>query len=174
MPIRFSAFSRRTFKRSSDWKVKGKNPRGLASLDPAVQAHYTDATTKRREEIAAAVKKEDAGLAKLPLVGAVYADPEWSARLEFRDRSRVYAAIPSFADCAMVASGNIAQATRDLKCELKKVPLVQSTYEVDGDKVIIRLSNPDAARGVEANYVFVRQGASLKGERFNFKRQADK
>jgi hypothetical protein len=146
----------------------------IASLDPALQARYTEAATKRREEIAATVKKEEARLAKLPLIGAVYTDPEWSARLEFRDRARVYTAIPSFADCAMVASGNIAQGTRDLKCELKNVPLVQSTYEVDGEKVIIRLSNPDASRGIEANYVFVRQGAWLKGERFNFKRQAEK
>jgi hypothetical protein len=146
----------------------------LASLDPALQARYTEASTKRHDEIAAAVKKEDARLAKLPLVGAVYTDPEWSARLEFRDRTRVYAAIPSFQDCQMVASGDITKGPRDLKCEIKNVPLVQSTYEVDGDKVIIRLANPDAIRGIEANYVFVRQGGWLKGERFNFKRQGDK
>jgi hypothetical protein len=146
----------------------------IATLEPSLQARYTEVASKRHDEIDAAVKKEDARLAKLPLVGAVYTDPEWSAKLEFRDRTRVYTAIPSFADCGLVASGNIAQATRDLKCELKNVPLVQSTYEVDGDKVIIRIANPDAGRGVEANYVFVRQGMWLKGERFNFKRQSDK
>lgn len=146
----------------------------VATLEPSLQTRYTQVASKRHDEIEAAVKKEDARLAKLPLVGAVYTDPEWSARLEFRDKTRVYTAIPSFADCQMVASGNIAQGTRDLKCELKNVPLVQSTYEVDGDKVIIRIANADAGRGVEANYVFVRQGMWLKGDRYNFKRQADK
>lgn len=72
MPIRFSAFSRRTFKRSSDWKVKGENPRGLASLDPAtpVQTYafgaFLSSEAARRAYWAACARFRDIARAARP------------------------------------------------------------------------------------------------------------
>lgn len=85
----------------------------VGSLDANVRSRYLDAASKRREEIVAAVAKEDARLAKLPLQGAVFIDPGAGAKLEFSDRTRVY--ITMFRD-----------------------QTVEGEYEADGDKIIIR------------------------------------
>lgn len=85
----------------------------VAILDAGVRQRYLDAASKRREELVAAVAKENARLAKLPLQGAVYAEPRGGAKLEFRSKTRVYISMLD-----------------DLT--------VEGEYEVDGDRVIIR------------------------------------
>jgi hypothetical protein len=74
---------------------------------------HLDAAAARRGEIVAAVEKEDARLAKLPLAGGVFAEPDGGAKLEFRSNKRVY--ITMFRDQTM-----------------------EGEYEEDGDRVIIR------------------------------------
>jgi hypothetical protein len=59
------------------------------------------------------VAKDNARLAKLPLEGAVYADPGAGAKLEFRPRKRVY-------------------------ITMLNLHTVEGEYEVDGERVIIR------------------------------------
>lgn len=83
------------------------------NLDASVRSKYLDAITKRREEIVAAVAKEDARLAKLPLPGGIFADPKGGAKMEFRSRTKVYVTV-----------------LRDVTTE--------ASYEVDGERVIIR------------------------------------
>lgn len=85
----------------------------IGTLDANVRSRYLEAATKRREAIVAAIAKEDARLAKLPLVGAVFADKDAGAKLEFRNKTRVYITV-----------------LQDQTAE--------GEYEVDGDKVIIR------------------------------------
>lgn len=85
----------------------------LGMLDAGMRARYQDAIQKRRAELVAAVEKENARLVKLPLLGAVYADPRGGAKIEFRNKTRVY--ITMFGDMT-----------------------VEGEYEVDGDRVIIR------------------------------------
>lgn len=127
---------------------------GLAELDNAlaqitgpidglkapVQARYVEAAAQRREEIVRAVEKENARLAKLPLSGSIFVDRETQAKLEFRNRSRLYLTMFD--------------------------QTVEAEYGVDGDRVIIRLPN--------GNQVFTRQGAWIRGQDLNFKRQTDK
>ncbi len=55
-----------------------------------MRTRYVDAAAKRRGDIVAAVQKEDARLAKLPMTGAVFMDPQVGAKLEFRNKTRVY------------------------------------------------------------------------------------
>ncbi len=87
----------------------------VGSLDASVRSQYLDAASKRRAEIVEAVQKEDARLAKLPLSGAVFAEPGGDgAKLEFRSGSKVYVTV--FKDQTIAAD-----------------------YETDGDKVIVKL-----------------------------------
>jgi hypothetical protein len=88
-----------------------RGPIGMLNAD--VRSRYLDAVQKRRAELVAAVEKENARLAKLPLLGAVYADPSAGAKIEFRNKTRVY--ITMFGDMT-----------------------VEGEYEVDGERVIIR------------------------------------
>lgn len=85
----------------------------VGTLDAPVRSKYLDTAAKRREEIVAAVAKENARLAKLPLSGAVFADPDGGAKLEFRSRTKVYLTL-----------------ARDMTTE--------GSYEVDGDRLVIR------------------------------------
>jgi hypothetical protein len=85
----------------------------IGVLDAGMRTRYQDAIQKRRVELVAAVEKENARLVKLPLQGAVYADPRGGAKIEFRNKTRVY--ITMFGDMT-----------------------VEGEYEVDGDRVIIR------------------------------------
>lgn len=109
-------------------------------LETPLRDRYVEAAAERRAEIVAAVEKEDARLAKLPLSGGVFTDRESGAKLEFRDRSRVYLTIFN--------------------------ETTEAQYEVDGDRVIIRMPT--------ANQVFTRQGVWIRGSDLNFKRQAEK
>jgi len=90
-------------------EVKGP----IDKLAAPLRARYDEAVGKRRKEIVAAVEKENAKLARLPLAGGVYVDPETGAKLEFRNRSRAYLTMFN---------------------ETK-----EGEYEVDGDRVIFRL-----------------------------------
>lgn len=112
----------------------------VSGLETPLRDRYVEAAAERRAEIVAAVEKEDARLAKLPLSGGVFTDRETGAKLEFRDRSRVYLTIFN--------------------------ETTEAQYEVDGDRVIIRMPT--------ANQVFTRQGAWIRGSDLNFKRQAEK
>jgi hypothetical protein len=85
----------------------------IRGLSKPVQVRYVEAATKSREKIIAAVKKEDERLAKLPLKsGAVFVDREVGAKLEFRDKNRVYMTVFN--------------------------QTMEAEYEVDGDRVVIR------------------------------------
>jgi hypothetical protein len=112
----------------------------IASLDAPIRARYTEAASERREEIVAAVKKEDARLARLSLPGGIFVDPRAGAKLEFRNRSRLYLTI-------------FNQTS-------------EAEYEVDGDRVIIRMPT--------GNQVFTKEGPWIKGQGLAFKRQSDR
>jgi hypothetical protein len=85
----------------------------IRGLSKPVQARYVEAAVKSREKIIAAVQKEDERLAKLPLKeGAVFVDREVGAKLEFRDKNRVYMTVFN--------------------------QTMEAEYEVDGDRVVIR------------------------------------
>jgi len=98
-----------------------------------------EAATKRRQEIVAAVEKQDSRLARLPLAGGLFLDGETGAKLEFRNRSRVYL--------------KMFNETKEAE------------YEVDGERVIIRLPTEDL--------VFMGEGPRIRGSGLNFKCQAE-
>jgi hypothetical protein len=112
----------------------------IASLDAPIRARYTEVASKRREEIVAAVQKEDARLARLSLPGGVFVDRQSGAKIEFRNRSRLYLTIFN--------------------------QMSEAEYEVDGDRIIIRMPN--------GNQVFMKEGPWIKGQGLAFKRQSDK
>ncbi|MCP5366119.1 MAG: hypothetical protein H6907_08565 [Hyphomicrobiales bacterium] len=78
----------------------------------SINEAYGQAAAGRREEIAAAVAREEERLAALPLEGGVFADGHGN-KFEFRDNDRVY----------MTMGGQVT---------------MEAGYEVDGDRVILR------------------------------------
>jgi hypothetical protein len=86
----------------------------IGGLEAPVRTRYVEAAAKRRGEIVAAVQKEEARLAKLPMTGAVFMDPQVGAKLEFRNKTRVYVTV-----------------FRDQTSE--------GEYEIDDNKIIVRL-----------------------------------
>jgi hypothetical protein len=86
----------------------------IQSLDDSVRARYVEAAAKQREKMVKAIMKEDARLAKLPLDrGAIFVDRVLGAKLEFRNRERVYVTVFN--------------------------ETLESEFELDGDRLIIRL-----------------------------------
>jgi len=77
-----------------------------------VREEYAEVTAERRSVIAAAVEREEARLASLPLPGAVFVDSA-GPRFEFRDDTRVY-------------------------LTLTEEVTVEAEYEVDGDRIVFR------------------------------------
>ncbi|MCP5371515.1 MAG: hypothetical protein H6907_07230 [Hyphomicrobiales bacterium] len=112
----------------------------IAGMAPPIRARYTEAAVKRHDQIAAAVQKADARLAKLPLAGGVFVDRRLNAKMEFRNKERVYVTF-------------VGETT-------------EAGYEQDGDRLIVRLP--------QANMVFKRDGAWIRGNDLNLKRQAAK
>jgi hypothetical protein len=93
-------------------KLTNRYEPAMQQLSFMMRRDYEAAARERQATIAAAVERENARLAKLPLAGGVFIDRHgpW---FEFRDGNRVY-------------------------LTMTKDAIFEAAYEVDGDKVIIR------------------------------------